>query len=207
MMCPDREVQLNEYADGTLPAAERAIVTAHLGQCAGCRAALAELRGLVVAAGQLPRSLAPSRELWVGIARRIGPRAPGAGAWWRAPMFWRGALAAAATLVIGFGIHRLTMPRSVVPGGRSWQALEANYGDAAAELGRTLAAERDRLRPETIALVERNLALIDAALQESRAALAHDPANAALQQFVAAAYGQKVELLRWATRVATTSGT
>ncbi len=207
MMCPDRVAQLNEYLDDTLPAAERALVAAHLAQCVGCRAALAELRGLVVAAGQLPRSLAPSRELWGGIARRIGTRAPGAGAGWRARTFWSAALAAAATLVIAFGIHRLTMPRSIAPGGRGWQALEANYGDAAAELGRALAAERDRLRPETIALVERNLALIDAALRESRAALAHDSANAALQQLVAAAYGQKVELLRWATRVATTSGT
>lgn len=207
MMCPDREAQLNEYVDDTLPAAERALVAAHLAQCAGCRGALAELRGLVVAARQLPPSLAPSRELWGGIARRIGTRAPRAGAWWRAPTFWGGALAAAATLVIGFAIHRWTTPRSVAPGGRGWQALEASYGDAAAELGRTLVAERDRLRPETIALVARNLALIDAALEESRAALAHDSANAALQQLVAAAYGQKVELLRWATRVASTSGT
>ena len=206
MMCPDREARLNEYVDDTLPAAERALVAAHLTQCAGCRAAVAELRGLVVAAGELPRSLAPPRELWRAIARRIQTRGPSAGAGWRAPAFWGGALAA-ATLVIAIGLHRLTMPRSVAPGGRGWPTLQANYEDAAAELSRTLAAERDRLRPETIALVERNLALIDAALRESRAALAHDPANAGLQQLVAAAYGQKVDLLRWAARVATTSGT
>src|SRR2546427_555962 len=64
---------------------------------------------------------------------------------------------------------------------------------------------RRRLRPETVAVGGRNLRIIDAAIRESRAALERDPGNAELRQLFAAAYRQKVELLRWATRVATSS--
>jgi anti-sigma-K factor RskA len=209
MMCPDMEVRLNEYIDGTLPAAERALVAAHLAGCAGCRAAVAELEGLVAGARGLPRSIEPPRDLWASIAGRIGKRGPGSGTrWWRERTFWAGALAAAATLVLAFGIYRLTA-RPAGPGGGGgdggWTAIQADYERSAAELAATLVAERGRLRPETVALVERNLQIIDAAIRDSRAALARDPGNADLRELFAAAYRQKVELLRWATRIATST--
>src|SRR5205823_2356020 len=80
--------------------------------------------------------------------------------------------------------------------------VQADFDRATNELSLILAAQRGGLRPETVALVARNLAVIDAAIAESRAALARDPANAELQHLWAAAARQKVELLRWATRVA-----
>ena len=81
-------------------------------------------------------------------------------------------------------------------------AVQADFDRASDELSRILAVERERLRPETVALLERNLAVIDTAIAESRAALARDPASAELRRFFAAAARQKVELLRWAARVA-----
>jgi len=203
MMCADMEAKLNEYVDGTLPAAERALVAAHLAGCAGCRAAVAELEALLAGAQALPQSIRPSRDLWGGIAARLGRRATGN----VQRAFWAGALAAAATLVIAFGIYRLLPPSTTLyrPVGLGWPAVEADYEQAAVELSRTLAAGRDRLRPETVAVIERNLRIIDAAIAESRAALARDPANAELRQLFAAASRQKVELLRWAARVATSS--
>ncbi|HEX4601095.1 MAG TPA: zf-HC2 domain-containing protein [Gemmatimonadales bacterium] len=206
MMCPDWEAQLNAYADGTLPAAERARVDAHLGQCAGCRVALTQVRAVVAGAQTLPPSIAPPHDLWAGIARRIRQRdARGRRLWWRERTFWAGALAAAATFAIALGLYRLTLAPSAPAAGQGWVAIEADYEHAAADLASTLTAERARLRPETVTLVERNLRLIDAAIRESRAALTRDPGNAELGQLVAAAYSQKVELLRWATRVATAS--
>ena len=209
MMCPDREAKLNEYADGTLAPAERGALEQHLTECAGCRMAVAQLRGLIAGARELPRSIEPPRDLWLGIAGRLGQGATGnvPRAWWRERTFWAGALAAAATFVIVFGVYRLLPPSTALyrPEGQGWAAVEADYQQAAAELGGTLAAERDRLRPETVALVARNLSLIDAAIRESRAALARDPGNAELRRLFAAAYRQKIELLRWATRVATSS--
>jgi anti-sigma factor RsiW len=206
MTCGEVDARLDAYVDGTLGARERAAVDAHLASCAACRAALAELRGLVANAHALPQRIEPPRELWTGIAARITERPPARGTvWWRERAFWAGVSAAAATLVLVLGVHRLTGPARPSGPVEGWGVVEADYQRATAELAHTLAAERHRLRPETVALVERNLALIDAALGEARAALAEDPGNADLQRLVATAARQKVELLQWAARVATAS--
>jgi hypothetical protein len=119
------------------------------------------------------------------------------------PFWWRGALAAAAVFVIALGIFRLTArPPDRRAGGEGWVAVQADFDRATTELALILAAERERLRPETAVLLERNLAVIDAAIAESRTALARDPANAELRRFFVAASREKVELLRWAARVA-----
>ena len=196
MMCPDMEVKLNEYVDGTLDPGERAAVEAHVARCSGCRAAVAELRVLLGGAQELPRTIEPPRDLWVGIAARLGRRATGN----VQRAFWAGALAAAAVFAIVVGISHLSRPE-----GRGWAAVQADYEQSAAALAATLATQRGHLRPATVALVERNLQIIDAAIRESRAALERDPGNAELRELFAAAYRQKVELLRWATRVATAS--
>ncbi len=203
MTGPHMEVKLNEYVDGTLAARERATVEAHLADCAGCQAAIVELRALLTAAAALPKSIQPSRDLWGDIARRLGKRERGNGKRvWRERAFWRGALAAAAVLVIALGLYRLLPPSTAHdrPEGQGWAVVQAEFDRASDELELTLTTERVRLRPETVALLERNLAVIDAAIAESRAALARDPANGELRRFFAAASRQKVELLRWVTR-------
>ena len=208
MMCPDMEVRLNEYVDGTLAARDRGAavaVEAHLAGCAGCRAAVAELRQLVADARALPRSIEPLRDLWAGVAARLSHRERRT-TWWRERTFWAGALAAAATLVLAFALYRLTAPPKIPPtADRNWVAVQADYDQAEQELAHLLATQRGRLQPSTVALVARNLSIIDAAIGESRAALARDPANAELRSLVATASRQKVELLQWATRVAAAS--
>jgi hypothetical protein len=202
MMCSDREVELNEYVDGTLAPGARPLVETHLAQCAGCRGAVAELRALVSEARGLPRSIEPASELWTGIVGRVGKGETRRGKrWWRVP------LAAAATVILAFALSRLlpTSPDLSRPGAEEWAGVEAEYESAAADLDRTLAAERDRLEPATVALLERNLGVVDAAIRESRDALARDPGNIELRGLVAAAARQKVELLRWATQAATSS--
>jgi anti-sigma-K factor RskA len=198
MMCPHMDAQLNEYVDGTLAARDRASVEAHLAECAGCRAAVAELRSLAAAAATLPKSIEPGRDLWAAIEPRIRQRAPRN----VQRVWWFGALAAAAVLVLAFGIYRLTARPPDRRMGEGWVAVQSDFDRATNELGVILAAERGRLRPETVAVLERNLAVIDAAITESRAALARDPANAELRRLFAAASRQKVELLQWVTRVA-----
>jgi len=194
------EASLNEYVDGTLSVHERQAVDEHLAHCAGCRDAVVELRRFVTEAHQLPPSITPPRDLWPVIGRRIGQRA----ARNVQPAWWRGALAAAAVLVIALGLYRLLPPFAALyrPPGRGWVGVQADFDRATDELGVILAAERGRLRPETVAVLERSLAVIDAAIAESRAALARDPANAELRRLFAAASRQKVELLQWVTRVA-----
>jgi len=198
MTGPHMELTLNEYVDGTLAARDRASVEVHLAECAACRTAVAELRALVAGAAALPNRIEPGRDLWATIDARIVQRAT----YNVQRAFWRGALAAAAVLVIALGVYRLLQPSTTHdrPAGQGWAAVQADFDRASDELELTLATERERLRPETVALLERNLAVIDAAIAESRAALARDPANGELRRFFAAASRQKVELLRWVTR-------
>jgi hypothetical protein len=56
MQHPD-EGRLHEYADGALPAAERAALEAHLAQCAPCRAALGEVHALMGESDRLVATL------------------------------------------------------------------------------------------------------------------------------------------------------
>ncbi len=83
----------------------------------------------------------------------------------------------------------------------SWQATEAGYLESVASLRAQLDAQRDALDPATVAAVERSLATIDSAIAEARDALLRDPANAAVSDLLASNYRQKVELLRRATQL------
>jgi hypothetical protein len=78
----------------------------------------------------------------------------------------------------------------------AFAATEAAYLDDVAELQATFAAQRSTLAPATIAVVERSLAAIDAAIAEARTALLADPANQALAELLSSSYRHKVELLR-----------
>src|SRR5207253_1584447 len=127
MMCPHMEATLNEYVDGTLPAGDRPAVEAHLAECAGCRAAATELRRLIAEAHGLPRSIEPRRNLWTTIEAQIVQRAR----YNVQRAFWRGALAAAAVLVIALGLFRL-LPLSTAhyrPAGRGWVGVRADFQD------------------------------------------------------------------------------
>ena len=130
MMCNEWETQLNEYVDGTLAAEARALVEAHLAGCAGCREAVVELRALVAGAADLPKRIEPARDLWTGIAARVGKREVRNGKRW-----WRTALAAAATLVIGFAVYRLLPPFAAHYrlAGEGWVAVAAQYEQASDE--------------------------------------------------------------------------
>jgi Putative zinc-finger len=78
-----------------------------------------------------------------------------------------------------------------------------DYVTAIADLQKTLDAGRDRLSPATVAILRRNLQVIDGAIAESRAALARDPGNAELGDMVLSVYRAKLELLRRARSAVT----
>jgi hypothetical protein len=71
------ETRLADYVDGLLSETERREVERHLAGCAACRADVDAIRRLQAAAHALPREIQPPRDLWAGIAGRIGA-APGA---------------------------------------------------------------------------------------------------------------------------------
>lgn len=83
---------------------------------------------------------------------------------------------------------------------------DAQYDQAVSDLEKILVEMRDELNPETVRVIERNLAAIDQAIAEARAALDADPANTFLNSHLADARRKKLDLLRRATMIYSTSG-
>jgi negative regulator of sigma E activity len=83
---------------------------------------------------------------------------------------------------------------------------DAQYDQAVADLEKILVDMRDELDPRTIVVIERNLSAIDQAIREARAALDADPANTFLNSHLVDARRKKLELLRRATMIHSTSG-
>ena len=167
---------------------------------------------------------APPKNLWPDVAARLEPKS--------APRrtqvsFTLPQLAMAASLLIAVasGLTWLAsrqpsapveMQATVVAQSESTGEVEggivnANFADAqfdaaVTDLEQILRSERDRLDPRTVLVIERNLKAIDAAIQEARAALNDDPANAYLNSHLADARRRKLDLLRQATTLASAGG-
>jgi hypothetical protein len=75
---------------------------------------------------------------------------------------------------------------------------DAVYGKEIAMLQRVVSERKTQLDPSTVAIIEKNLQIIDAAIAQSRAALAKDPASRLLSDQLTHALDKKVELLRTA---------
>lgn len=75
---------------------------------------------------------------------------------------------------------------------------DAVYGREIEALQKIVSDRRTQLDPSTVAIIERNLTIIDAAIAQSRAALAKDPASRLLGEQLTHALDKKVELLRTA---------
>jgi hypothetical protein len=218
--------RLSEYLDGELDARERAECEAHLESCARCAATRDELSVVVERASVLPE-VPPSRDLWPEIEDRLEPRtktgtASATGLRGRVLSFRRRRVsfsipqlvaAAVALVVLSASSVWLLLPAAPGPvtvAGEPVQgsavpiALAAGYDATVRELEAEFDRRRDTLDPETIRVVEANLAIIDGAIAEARAALAEDPSSGFLHTHLASAMRQKVDLLRQAATLEST---
>ena len=75
---------------------------------------------------------------------------------------------------------------------------EAVYGKEIEMLQRVVSQRKTQLDSSTVAIIEKNLQIIDNAIAQSRAALAKDPASMLLSEQLTHALDKKVELLRTA---------
>jgi hypothetical protein len=89
----------------------------------------------------------------------------------------------------------------VSPGSASIRAVTRNYDAAVQELETVLAHNRDQLDTATVRVLEQNLAIIDRAITDARAALGQEPSNQYLSRYLDEAMQKKVQLLRRATSV------
>jgi anti-sigma factor RsiW len=223
MNCQELDLRLDDWLDGALTGDAAREVESHLAGCAACRERERELRQLLAHAAALPRSLAPARDLWPGIAEQIGG---GWSSWlaWSTRGFQPLALAAAAVVVVGLAalvltklgperVRTVTMPAAspsattlVAAGSAADPVLaqaEREYEDAAKALLEALQRHRGLLPAEDLARVESNLQVIDRALAEVREALVKDPKSPELNRMLVATHRKKVDVLRRVVRLST----
>ena len=225
MTCEAYQTLLPDFLkERGLAADRREAAEHHRRQCAACRALTADLRAITAAGAELPL-LSPSRELWPGIEARIeapvvpiptptGVAAVPSGAGGpsvRTRPGWRLAIAASALIAVTAGItYSVTMrvasapvaPLAQGPGGQglvqavSRPSAEETFDREIAALRTIVDARRGELDTTTVTILQKNLGVIDAAIAESKAALAADPASAFLIDRVNSAYSTKLEMLR-----------
>jgi hypothetical protein len=94
--------------------------------------------------------------------------------------------------------QRSTMAVSPVSRTQNGAQPEAVYGKEIALLQQIMSQRKAQLDSSTVLIIERNLRIIDAAIEQSRAALARDPASRLLSDQLTHALDKKVELLRTA---------
>lgn len=202
MTCAELRSRLDAYAQGRLSEVELAAFEQHIAACAACADFLEAAEPQPEQIATLPRSVDPDGELWTGIRSRLAPRdRPGR----HSIAIPRWMLAAAAVVLIAGSssvtayLLRRPSSRPAASHAAVLSPLEVQYASASADLSVALERARDHLAPATLTVIQRNLAVIDSALAETRRALAGDPGNATLERLVIAAWRQKVDFLRRAT--------
>jgi anti-sigma factor RsiW len=201
--------RLSEYLDGELPATDRAALEAHLETCNDCSALLGDLRRVVDRA-RMAEEYNPRRDLWPGIASRIGATpasSPGMGRKWS---FSLPQLAAAAILLMTLSGGAVWLLRSTAlspsagpfatmatpVANNASSSASQSYAAAVADLERVLAAGQGQLDTTTVRVIEENLAAIDQAIAQAQRALLADPANLYLNTHLAETMRRKLDLLR-----------
>jgi hypothetical protein len=218
--CDDFDAVFADWLDDTLPADVRARAEAHRSSCDRCRALVDEVTAIVREAPMLPAPT-PTRDLWPGIAERIAPRVIPLGDPARqtsAPTTgWRRQLAAAAALIAvsvsgtwyvlrsgGMDARPAVEAVAQIPGQPkrprpivvSRPSAEDTYATELSTLEQALAERADKLDPATVAVITKNLAIIDSAIREAKTALSADPANQFLEDQLSTVLGRKLELMR-----------
>lgn len=221
--------RLSDYVDREMPEGERLALEAHLAGCEACQDTVAVLRAVQRRAARLP-DRGPREDLWPAIAALIGNTASAVADPAVLPMVRRRRFAFTIPQLAAAGIALVTLAGgstwlalrssgpgteivtpapsapAMAPGGTLVRnaSLEAErtYDAAVADLQTLLDAGRDRLDPQTVRVLEQNLAAIDSAVADAQRAIAADPANAYLNTHLARTMRRKIDLLRHAATLA-----
>jgi anti-sigma factor RsiW len=216
MNCPFAR-QIDDYVDDLLPAAGSAAFDAHLSGCGTCLTLVADLRRIRTAAATLQRH-SPPPAVWQRIEQQIQPRRR-----WLPVLAWNSrawmpALAGVVVLVLAIGLVRWSpFGRGASPASSSVAATpsssaipaaapesvdaeltlaQQHYERAIAGLEQITSSEGGALDSQTSAELQKNVSVIDQAINESRAALQTQPASVAAQESLFEALRSKVALLQ-----------
>ena len=213
-----RETAIDDYVDGISSAEAMRTMDVHLAECDACRDLVADLRAI----RSLTRSLtphAPPARVWTQLeaamdAERRAGRAErrGSTVFSLSAFGLQQAAALAMTTMLGGGLWwvggrlvpltadvavQLSAPVSMAGvGSIPLQMAEADFTTAIAGLEQMTTARRDALDPDTMGVVQANLSVIDAAIDDSRAVLKTEPESQVAQDSLFEALRSKVALLQ-----------
>jgi len=220
LQCDAFDALLPDYLERSLDAATLAAARIHVATCERCASLVRDLDDIRARAAELPL-LTPSRDLWPDIAARLSTGVVSLDER-RERMavrrrHWLVNGAAAAALVLATATGTIMVMRSVQPDVRlaknnpntTLPPVQSTVIPASEKLPATVTYEREidglrtivrdrraQLDPKTIAVIEKNLSVIDSAIAESRAALRKDSTSAFLADQLDHALDTKLTLLR-----------
>ena len=220
MNCEQITTVLDDYVDAALEREDEALIRRHLAGCDACRGVERGLRSLLERAATLPESIDPPRDLWPAIDERLDeiertrPARPSRQA--AGSRGWTFGLMAATLLLAGLGagylLRGINQPAIMAPAAPgSPEVLSSNAEIVSAEQAIVVAKQQlqelldeqdNSLSPETVKMVNDNLAVIDEAIEEIRAALLQDPADQRLNRKLLTAHQRQLNLLQRATQIA-----
>jgi len=219
------DTAINDYVDGTSDPFERNAVETHLATCEVCRQVVDDLQEIKRATGTLELREPPVRA-WGRIERAIkleqGNDTARSGSYaffgkpgWRKPgtiPYW---LAAAAVLLLATVVGLRYVPgrnqagsdgdgvETSASASRAADAIESelrlaesHYENAIKGLEAAAKSDEDALDPRTAATLQKNLAVIDQAISESRAAMRAQPASEPAKQSLIENFKTKIALLQ-----------
>jgi anti-sigma factor RsiW len=213
MDCTRAQDLLDDYVDGDLSEAESQKVRDHLKSCAACARSEADLHALLHRAAELPVEIDASRELWPGIRDKIAAgsalpaptrRSAVAYGWMAAAAVLLVLLSSAVTLwVVRHGAPTPVPRPSPASELVALRASEPDYIQARKALVSALDQRRRHLSPQTVKIIEQNLAAMDRALHAMKTALDKDPGNRGLAVLIESTYRQEIQLLMQAASLPT----
>lgn len=205
---------MNELVDGTLGPLRRTELELHVESCEPCRALLADLQR-IAEAGRSLEALKPPASAWSEIAERLRQEGRVVSAPRRTLRRSHAVLALAAALVLAAGASLFYL----APGDPAVQEGPTAAGQPAPASGNAVfvdpvqAVESEMelterafqnviekaeavVNPETRAVLQKNLLVMNEALAESRSALEQDPQNRPARQSFYDTLRQKIQFLQ-----------
>ncbi|MCC7416855.1 MAG: zf-HC2 domain-containing protein [Acidobacteria bacterium] len=204
---------ISDLVDGALASDRHAEVERHLGSCVACRTLADELRAIHRAARALP-AVEPPPDGWSRLEAAIEGPADGAeihAPWWRLNRTQRAWLGIAAAVLFAAGVIVRLGPLAPVPappsaadaGAGSIETLESelrqaeeHYTKAISGLEQIASEGEGTLDPETAANLQKSLAVVDQAIDESRAAVRAEPGSEVAQTSLLDNFATKIALLQ-----------
>jgi len=217
------EQRLHDYIDDELDVSQREAFEKALAQDPALREEVEAMRTLLAEAASLPREIEPPQDFWPALSQQMEHGEKSASRftrrgrpWWAQPIVY----AAAALLLIAGGMlgtmfradfAPVLSPREVVAVlfghtpdtvvSQEFRSAETQFIQARSQLRMAVEEQKSKLSPETLAVIEQNLDIIDNAIQDMQVALAKNPRDTRLSEQLLAMYQKQVDLLQQATQL------